>query len=111
MSYNGNNISQNFSIININDNKNFKNNDSNLPKIQEDENKKSFTLLENRNVVKEGNLIKFIHSKNKIKQRLELMSKEKMNITNQSLGKRIIIKDLKNTIIADSLSKTTKGFY
>lgn len=113
MGFNGNNVSHDFSMNNTfskNENLNYKNENSNLPKIQEDENKKIFTLIKNRNSYKEGNMLKFINSKSKIKQRLELMSREKINMTNSSFGKRIIIKNLKNTIIDDGLSKTTKCF-
>ncbi len=114
MSFNGNNVSHDFSMnnnFNKNENLKTKNENSNLPKIQENENKRSFNLINNRNSYKEeNNLFKFINSKSKINLRLELMSREKMNLTNSSLGKRIIIKDLNNTIIDGGLSKTTKGF-
>lgn len=112
ISFNANNVSQNFNSANNINNVNISNKseNNNLPKIQDNENKKNFTLIKNKSVIKEGNLSKFIHSKNKIKQRLEIMSREKMSKTNNTFGKRVIIKDLKNTVIDDGLSRTTKGF-
>ena len=112
MSFNGNNLTHNFSMTNNNFNKleNVNNNDKdNLPNIQGNGNKREYTHIKNTNIIKEANLLKFVRSKNKIKQRLQLMSREKSNMTNSSLGKRVIIKDLKNTIIDDGMSKTTKG--
>ncbi len=113
MSLRRSHVSNNLSIINnynYFDNSINKNENSNLQKIKEDDINKNFTLIKNRIVHKEGNLMNFINSKNKIRQRLNLMSKEKMNMNNYSLGKRIIIKDIKNTIIDDGLSKTSKCY-
>jgi len=100
--------SSNNNIIYNNNNKN--NDHSNLPRIENEENKKNFTLIKNKNVIKEANLLNFIHSKQKIKHRLRQMSLEKMNMSNNSFGQRILIKDAKNTIIDDGLSKTLKKF-
>jgi len=93
----------------LNNNVNFNDEITNLPKIEKDEPNFKLHLIRNKQI-KDGSLLNFLNSKQKVNQRLQQLSKEKMNMTSNCLGKRMIIKESKNPALDEVLSKTTKNF-